>query len=252
VTLASGETVSLSADECTVTEKDQKVSTVSYLPSVIEPSFGLGRIIYSILEHAMYSRAADEQRKVLRLTPVIAPVKIGLYNVASNMPYQPVFAAIRAAAIRQGLSYNEDTAKASIGRKYARGDEIGIPFAITVDLESCDPAKALVTIRERDTMQQIQVRALSSLYLSSRISPLYLLLILHNPIIMCIIISVYVYDMLFVDTALTSPIFPLFCVCCSFPPAGQGLRGRRGRGRHRPRRHDLGPDLRQVPQVQLH
>jgi glycyl-tRNA synthetase len=150
--------VTVTKDELTVAEREQKVSTVSYLPSVIEPSFGLGRIIYSMLEHAMYARPDDEQRKVLRLTPLVAPVKIGLYNVTSSIAYQPVFAAIKAAAIRAGLTYNEDTSKASIGRKYSRGDEIGIPFAVTVDPESCDPAKAVVTIRERDSMTQIQVK----------------------------------------------------------------------------------------------
>ena len=50
----------------------------AYIPSVIEPSFGLGRIIYCMLEHSFYVREGDEARTVLRLRPLVAPFKVGL------------------------------------------------------------------------------------------------------------------------------------------------------------------------------
>ena len=66
--------------------------------------------------------------------------------------------SLRHECIEYGIAFNDDTSKGSIGRKYARGDEIGIPYAITIDDQSCDPAKQLVTIRERDSCTQVQVK----------------------------------------------------------------------------------------------
>ncbi len=149
--------VTIEAKDIKIEEVEEKQFSVSFLPSVIEPSFGLGRIIYSILEHSYYVRPGSEQRKVLRLTPVMAPVKLGLYNVVSNIAYQPVFDRIRRMAIAAGVTINEDSSKAMIGRKYSRGDEIGIPFAISVFSDSVEGSQGVVTIRERDSMRQILV-----------------------------------------------------------------------------------------------
>ncbi len=77
--------VTIGQDEFEVTpemvsfEKTQKKVTGKHItPGVIEPSFGIGRILYSLLEHAYYERESDEQRRVLALTPVIAPVKVSV------------------------------------------------------------------------------------------------------------------------------------------------------------------------------
>jgi len=158
VRVCGGDAFELTSEDVVIEEVEEKEYVESFLPSVIEPSFGLGRIIYAMLEHAYYVRPDDAQRKVLRLSPLMAPVKLGVYNVVGNIDYQPVFDRIREAAIELNVSINEDTSKVMIGRKYARGDELGIPFAISVDNESVDPEKQLVTIRERDSMKQVQVK----------------------------------------------------------------------------------------------
>lgn len=56
----------------------KKVSGRQVTPGVIEPSFGIGRILYSVLEHSYYCRESDEQRAVLALPPHIAPVKVSV------------------------------------------------------------------------------------------------------------------------------------------------------------------------------
>eukprot|EP00461_Guttulinopsis_vulgaris_P000713 UN00713 len=155
-TLPSTQTVvELDNNDIKIEEIEEKINVDTYTPHVIEPSFGLGRIIYSLLEHSYYVRDGDEQRKVLRLSPVIAPIKVNMCNVVSNIAYQPVMAKLREDFIDASITFQEDTSKNSIGRKYSRGDEVGIPFAIAIDSESVE--KGLVTIRDRDTMTQIQV-----------------------------------------------------------------------------------------------
>lgn len=141
-----------------IVQIDEKTSVDVYTPHVIEPSFGLGRIIYCLLEHSYYVRENDSQRNVLRLPPCIAPVKVALYNVIGNIPYQPILDGLRQECIELSLSFNEDISKNSIGRKYSRGDEIGTPYAISIDNESTDVNKKLVTIRERDSCTQVQVK----------------------------------------------------------------------------------------------
>lgn len=154
---STGVVVELDEKDVQIQEIDEKICVDVYTPHVIEPSFGLGRIIYSLLEHAYYVRPDDEQRKVLKLSPIIAPIKVALYNVVGNIPYQEVMQNLRNDFIDVGVAFQEDTSKTSIGRKYSRGDEIGIPYAIAIDSESVE--KKLVTIRERDSMTQVQVSA---------------------------------------------------------------------------------------------
>lgn len=153
-------TVSLTPEHIEFVTMEEKIYSRSFTPSVIEPSFGLGRIIYAILEHAYYVRPEDEQRKVLRLAPIVAPVKVGVYNVVSNIDFAPIMTKIRLACVERGLAFQEDISKTSIGRKYSRGDEIGTPFAISIDAESCEMeggVEHLVALRERDSLEQIRV-----------------------------------------------------------------------------------------------
>jgi glycyl-tRNA synthetase len=62
----------------TIEKTQNKVTGKHITPGVIEPSFGIGRILYSILEHSYYEREQDEQRRVLSLPPAIAPVKVSV------------------------------------------------------------------------------------------------------------------------------------------------------------------------------
>uniref|UniRef100_A0A0A9WNH8 Glycine--tRNA ligase n=1 Tax=Lygus hesperus TaxID=30085 RepID=A0A0A9WNH8_LYGHE len=87
--------------------------------------------------------------------PCIAPKKVGIYTVVNNIPYQTPIALLCEECVEKNLAFLEDTGKASIGKKYSRGDEIGIPFAISIDSDTID--KNLVTIRERDSCEQIQL-----------------------------------------------------------------------------------------------
>lgn len=127
-----------------------------FTPGVIEPSFGIGRVVYALLEHTFAVRADDEQRTWLRLPPLIAPVKVSLLPLSNQDEFQPFLKALAAAMSREGVSFRLDDSSTGIGRRYARTDEIAIPFGITVDFQTIKDNTA--TIRERDSMQQIRVK----------------------------------------------------------------------------------------------
>jgi len=135
-------------------KKHVKVSGRNFVPAVIEPSFGIGRIMYAILEQSFAVREKDERRGVLSLTPVVAPVKCSILPLTQAPKLQPYVAQVASLLTRAGISHKIDDVGQSIGRRYARTDEIGIPFGITIDFDT--EKDTTITIRERDSMRQIR------------------------------------------------------------------------------------------------
>ncbi|OLY77899.1 Glycine-tRNA ligase 1, mitochondrial [Smittium mucronatum] len=132
-----------------------KENVREYTPNVIEPSFGLGRILYSLIEHSYYTRMESESRSVFRFNPLIAPFKVLVLPLLKNAAFRPILTQIARSLRSMGVPARvDDAASASIGRRYSRNDELGIPFAITVDYQSIE--SGLITLRERDTTTQIQ------------------------------------------------------------------------------------------------
>ena len=145
---------------------EQTVKTVHeeiYTPSVIEPAFGMGRVLYCILEHSFRCRDDLDNlpngtlaRCYLSLPMLVAPIKVSLLPIsAGTASLDAIVAEISAALGDAGISYKTDDSGQAIGRRYARTDEIGIPLGVTVDFES--PTDHNVTLRERDSMEQIRL-----------------------------------------------------------------------------------------------
>jgi glycyl-tRNA synthetase len=139
----------------TWTKTKKMIHERKFTPSVIEPSFGMGRILYSLLEHSFYQREGDEQRCVMRLKPQMAPEKCAVFPISSNAECNAVVDAIAADLVDQDLATRIDKSTASLGRRYARADELGVPFAVTVDFQTL--RDQTVTLRERDSTKQIRV-----------------------------------------------------------------------------------------------
>ncbi|KAL4790028.1 hypothetical protein BDV19DRAFT_382652 [Aspergillus venezuelensis] len=136
-------------------EKRTRVENVrEYTPNVIEPSFGIGRILYSLMEHSYYYREGDEARGVLSFPPVIAPTKVLLVPLSSNPAFRPMVQQLTTKLRRLGVSSRVDDSSASIGKRYARNDELGTPFGITVDFQSVKDAS--ITLRDRDSTKQVR------------------------------------------------------------------------------------------------
>lgn len=136
-------------------EQRTKVEHVrEYTPNVIEPSFGIGRIIYSIFEHRFWSRPEATERAVLSFPPIVAPTKVLLVPLSNNEDLQPIVKQISKTLRKEQIPFKVDDSGASIGKRYARNDELGTPFGITIDFESVKDGS--VTLRERDSTKQVR------------------------------------------------------------------------------------------------
>jgi glycyl-tRNA synthetase len=130
-----------------------------WTPYVIEPAAGLTRSLMAFLvdayaeDEAPNAKGELETRTVLRLDRRLAPVKVAVLPLSRHEDLSPLAQKI-AQDLRQYWSVEFDDAGA-IGRRYRRNDEIGTPFALTVDFDSLEDNA--VTIRERDTMAQERV-----------------------------------------------------------------------------------------------
>ncbi|CAD5211148.1 unnamed protein product [Bursaphelenchus okinawaensis] len=149
-------TFTLTSDELTVKQVEEVKHVQEIVPSVVEPSFGIGRIMYVVLEHAFRAREGDEQRNYLELPAIVAPIKCSLLPISANEKLNPLIEEVRRELGRYELSHKVDDSAGSIGRRYARTDEIGIPFGITVDFES-EKQPHTATLRHAPTMQQIRL-----------------------------------------------------------------------------------------------
>jgi glycyl-tRNA synthetase len=125
-----------------------------YLPYVVEPSAGVDRGVLAFLCDAYDEDIADgETRVILRLHPRLAPVKVAVLPLSKKEPLAQVAREIFDDLRRNWAAQYDDTQ--SIGRRYRRQDEIGTPFCVTVDFQSLEDRQ--VTVRERDSMQQIRI-----------------------------------------------------------------------------------------------
>ncbi|RLI73645.1 glycine--tRNA ligase [Archaeoglobales archaeon] len=157
-----GEEVKLSREFFDIVEVDEEITGEKIVPHVIEPSFGLDRITYAVLEHSFDKDIVDgEERKVLRLKRWVAPVEVAVLPLLSREPFTSKAMEIAAKLKSEGF-YVEYDDSGSIGRRYRRFDEIGTPFCITIDHQTFEDDT--VTIRDRDTTKQIriEIRKLSS------------------------------------------------------------------------------------------
>jgi glycyl-tRNA synthetase len=149
------------------------------LPHVVEPSAGCDRTVLALIceafdeETVTDEKGKEEVRTVLRFSPRIAPIKVGVFPLLKNKPEL----VAKAREVQKLLTpymtvFYDETA--AIGRRYRRQDEVGTPWCVTIDFETLgengDELKDTVTIRERDSMKQERI-AISELrgYLLDRI-----------------------------------------------------------------------------------
>ena len=137
-------------------KKNKTVHETKYTPSVIEPSFGIGRVLYSLLEHSFAIRENDEQRTYLKFKPWIAPTKVALLPLSKNAAFDPIIKKANDLFMKNTVSTRLDDSGASLGRRYARADELGIPFCLTADFQTIEDGT--VTLRDRDSMLQIRAK----------------------------------------------------------------------------------------------
>lgn len=141
----------LSPDFFSVRTVEERTKVKKFVPHVVEPSFGIERTLYSVLEHSYSER---DGKVVLRLKRELAPISVAVYPLVKkdNLTKKAleIYTTLRKERFR--AIYDDD---GSIGRRYARSDEIGVPVAITIDYQTLEDNT--VTLRDRDTTLQIRV-----------------------------------------------------------------------------------------------
>jgi glycyl-tRNA synthetase len=149
------ETINISGENCKFEMTEVTLYERKFIPGVIEPSFGIGRITYCVMEHAFKIREKDEKRTFFNFPPIVAPYKVSVLPLIHTDELLAFVEPIRKILVSNGVSYKIDDVSDSVGRRYARTDEIGIPFGITIDDQT--PKDGTVTLREVNTMKQIRI-----------------------------------------------------------------------------------------------
>ncbi|KAI2849460.1 hypothetical protein CBS11350_2002 [Aspergillus niger] len=136
------EQVEISKDLISIVKRTRIENIREYIPNVIEPSFGFGRTFYSLLEH------------VLSLPISVAPTKVLIVPLSTHQDFVPITKRITEDLRELGISCRADESSASIGKRYARNDKLGIPLGITIDFDSVKDGT--ITLRERDSTKQVR------------------------------------------------------------------------------------------------
>lgn len=153
--VVDGEEIFVPADLYEVREEEVDVRGVDVRPHVIEPSYGIDRMIYAVLEHSYHEEDVEgEVRKVMRFPNQVAPVQVAIFPLMSRDGLDVMSKEIAKTLRQEGILAEYDDSGA-IGRRYRRQDEIGTPFAVTVDYDSLKDQT--VTLRDRDSMKQVRI-----------------------------------------------------------------------------------------------
>ncbi len=147
--------VEVPAEGYQILEGDWSVVARRIIPRVIEPSFGVDRILYALWEHAHEKTEKNgEPYTVLRLSPHVAPVQVAVLPLTGKDGLPDSARLIQAGLRNAGVLTDYDES-GNIGRRYARQDEVGTPVCLTIDNETADDG--CVTLRDRDTTNQERV-----------------------------------------------------------------------------------------------
>ena len=124
------------------------------LPHVFELSMGIDRSIFTILEHSYFEDKEHDDRIVLKLKPYLAPILLGILPLMTKDGLREKAQKIYSELKREFDTFYDESG--SIGRRYRRLEEIGTPFAVTVDKITMEDDT--ITVRYRDTMQQERIK----------------------------------------------------------------------------------------------
>ncbi len=133
--------------------EDQVRARSRYIPNVIEPASGLTRAVLVLLCEAFTPDESRPSKMFMKFKPAFAPIKLGIFPLV-NKEGMPEIAEKLYLELRKHFTCEYDP-KQAIGKRYARMDEIGTPFCITIDGQTL--VDQTVTLRERDTMTQQRI-----------------------------------------------------------------------------------------------
>ena len=156
LSLEDGSEVEITSEMVTLKKEEGNVHGEWFTPHVIEPAFGIDRIIWHVLDHAFAEDGKESEDYVtLRLNEKVCPYDITILPLFDKDGMDVLAESLLSDVLAiRGIQVNLDST-GSIGKRYARADEIGVPWAVTVDHSSLEDGT--VTVRNRDNQQQIRV-----------------------------------------------------------------------------------------------
>jgi len=122
-----------------------------YVPHVVETSAGCDRTCLVLLCDA-YAEETDPERTVLRLSPIVAPIKVGIFPLMAKDGLPEKAREVQHLLKSHYVVFYDE--QGNIGRRYRRQDEIGTPCCVTIDHQTLEDNT--VTLRNRDTLEQIR------------------------------------------------------------------------------------------------
>lgn len=125
-----------------------------YIPYVIESTYGLDRLILAVLFESLVEEDLEggDTRQVLKISPSLAPIKVNVLPLIKKRHAEKAQEIYRELTKYFMVSYDD---AGNIGRRYRRGDAVGIPYAVTIDDTTVD--NGTVTVRDRDSMEQVTI-----------------------------------------------------------------------------------------------
>ena len=142
----------IGVEDVKIVEEDVEETGRRFIPHVVEPSFGCDRLLYAALE---YSYFREKDRVILRIPRDLAPVQAVVLPLMAKDGLAEKALELHATLLDGGLDVEYDEV-GSIGRRYARSDEAGVPVAVTIDYDTLKDDS--VTLRDRDTWKQVRAK----------------------------------------------------------------------------------------------
>lgn len=153
--MIGGEIYKFESSMFSIEENKINIMYETFVPHVIEPSFGIDRLVFAVLSHNFGQRKMDDRRIVLSLPNILTIYDVAVFPLHKKESMCRIANEIKSNLTKNGLKCFEDDSGTNIGKKYVRCDEIGIPYVITVDPGTIKTG--IVTVRDRDSMEQIEI-----------------------------------------------------------------------------------------------
>jgi glycyl-tRNA synthetase len=156
VILSDGRVLTVEEKHVKRVQKIVKETGEWFIPHVVEPAFGIDRILWHIIDHAFIeTEKSGEPYRMLSLSGQIAPIDVAILPLFEKDGMELIAQEIHTLCCKKSGLVSMYDAGGSIGKRYARADEIGVPVCITVDHQSIEDRT--VTLRNRDDGSQIRI-----------------------------------------------------------------------------------------------
>lgn len=156
IILSDGRVVTVQSEHVKRVQKTVKETGEWFIPHVVEPAFGIDRILWHVIDHAFEeTEKAGEPYRMLKLADSIAPIDVAILPLFEKDGMDELALELHQRCCQKAGIVSLYDGSGSIGKRYARADEVGVPICVTVDHQSVEDRT--VTIRNRDDGSQTRI-----------------------------------------------------------------------------------------------